>query len=162
MNTNGCFFRCFTLIFPVVGLVVIGIGLLELYCGSKSYSWSSCEGIVRQAKVKYGSKGASSPLIRYDYTINGSLYSGEKYRYGGIHSKHSSEKIVAEHPVGSAVKVYYDPNSPVKSVLVPGRGWGSYLIIGFGMVFFLIGSVIWLHEDANDKKFAFRNRRNKE
>ena len=84
MNTNDCFYRCIGLVFSVLGLIGVGLGFQQLYHGSKSGSWPSCEGIVRQAEIKSGKRGTLRPFIRYDYTVDGFQYSGEKYRYGEI------------------------------------------------------------------------------
>ena len=144
--------NCILAILAIAGLIVVGIGFNQLYYGTKSYSWPLCEGVVRQAEVgvSSGGRGGGSsyyPSIDYEYTVEGHQYSGGKYRYGGINSgREAATKIVAEHPVGSKVKVYYDLSSPERSVLVPGRGWGAYFAIVLGMIFFLVGLICLLPE----------------
>ena len=60
--------------------------------------------------------------VRYRYTVNGQLYTGNRLRAFGYN--HSSEaeslKELAPFAPGQPVRVYYDPVKPEVSVLIPG------------------------------------------
>jgi hypothetical protein len=84
-------------------------------------------------------------VIRYDYTIDGNRYVGDRYQYDKQGwSWTGANKIVAEYPVGIVVKVYYSPTSPQESVLVPGRSWSSYGYVIIGTALFLVGLLVFI------------------
>ena len=120
------------------GLLVAGYGSVQFYYGKVSLSWPSCEGSITHSEVKHGDESSYHAMIRYDYTIDGKEYRGDRYQFGSASGSHASQKqIVAAYPVGAVVKVYYAPNSPKTSVLVPGPNQSVYFMTGFGAVFFL-------------------------
>jgi hypothetical protein len=72
-----------------------------------------------------GSKGSVhySPSFSYQYEANGQTYEGRRYRYDGhpsFYDEAEANQMVAAHPKGSAIDVYYDPKNPVDAVLSPG------------------------------------------
>jgi hypothetical protein len=146
-SQSTCVLYCFLLLIFAFGLFAIGIGIHQLYFATASLSWLSCDGTVQHAETKQvGRRGSSyRPLIRYNYIVDGNRYVGDRYQYGGFGlSWQTANKIVAEYPGGIAVKVYYSPSLPQQSVLVPGRNWSSYLAIGLGTVFCLIGLLVFI------------------
>jgi hypothetical protein len=133
---------CFFSIFVIAGLIFLGFSIAELWNARASLSWLSCEGTVTRSEVeRSGHKGGSTygVSIHYDYTVAAQRYTGNKYCFAPFESSNSrpAKRIVAEHPVGSVVKVYYAPDSPEKSVLVPGPTWGVYFLIVFSLLFSL-------------------------
>ena len=64
------------------------------------------------------------PEVTYQYQVNGVQYIGSRVaelasRYG---SKSDVEKFMADHPVGSTVKVYYDLADSHNAILEKGLG----------------------------------------
>lgn len=60
--------------------------------------------------------------VRYDYTVEGVRYTGNTLRAFGRHH-FSEEQALAElapFALGVNVLVYYDPDKPSRSVLIPG------------------------------------------
>lgn len=139
---------CFSVLFMAGGLGETGINLYRLYYGNERLSWSSCEGTIEDTPVIYAVTGGTGPIkyqpiIRYNYIVGGKLYSGDNYRYTrNKFPLDRTEKIVAAHPVGSTVTVYYAPHSPERSVLVPGTDWCHYIRIGIALTCFLLS--LWL------------------
>lgn len=77
--------------------------------------------------------------IRYNYVVNGRHFFGTRYRYDFGFSDYSwAANAVAEHPVHSQSKVYFDANDPSDSILSPDLDGGDLmlvlLLIPFNMV----------------------------
>jgi hypothetical protein len=88
-------------------------------------SFPHVQGTVLSSQVtkSYGSKGRVyyHPHVTYRYTVDGSEYTGYRYRYDGHPSGYTSAyEIVNSHPAGSAVEVYYNPADATDSLLSPG------------------------------------------
>jgi hypothetical protein len=71
---------------------------------TKSFSWSS--------------RGCA---FTYNFTYNGKLYEGGE---GGC-------PLVADHPVGSALNIRFDPNDPRHSVAVGADHWPGWSIVPY-------------------------------
>jgi hypothetical protein len=62
------------------------------------------------------------PSVVYSYEVNGRGYRGDRVVLGMKVSASvpvSAKQLAAKYPVGSAVDVYYDPDSPGDAVLNP-------------------------------------------
>jgi len=138
---------CFFSIFMISGLVLTYNYTILLYESKASLSWSTCEGIITHHQIERrmtGGRGKSyvSDIFRYDYTIEGEKYTGDRYRIGYLGDPHTGQgrKLVDAHPVGTVVKVYYSPSSPAASVLVPGADSRVYILFVVGVVFILVST----------------------
>ncbi len=138
-------------IFTTVGFCVMFFwGWPVLQKAKASTSWPSVKGVVTSSRVVQtrGDKGVSyRPEVLFDYTVDGEKYSQGNVRYDGNWSTNVTtyaNRVVNKYKVGTEVNVYYDPADPFEAVLEPGTTWLSYLPIGFGAVFFLIGSGLLL------------------
>ena len=60
--------------------------------------------------------------VRYRYEVQGVAYSGHRVRaFGPNHfDQASADAERAPFPVGAKVRVYYQPDNPSTSVLIPG------------------------------------------
>jgi len=72
-----------------------------------------------------GSKGSVHyhPSFLYQYEVDGRTYNGRRYRYDGhpsFYNEVEAKQIVAEHPKGSEIDVYYNPDNPADTVLSRG------------------------------------------
>lgn len=73
------------------------------------------------------------------YVATGGNLSG--YEYG---SRVEAERVVALYPVGTKVKVYYDPSDPAIGLLEPGGGTDLSVLIGVAGVLGLLCAVwVW-------------------
>jgi hypothetical protein len=119
---------------PIFSLIVFGAffaaltWFLEVPCVQvllRQYhaeSFPKTQGQIISADVytTTGSKGSIfyHPRIVYTYSVAGHDYTARRYRYDGQPSDEASvDHIVYEHPAGSTVDVYYDPNKPAAAVL---------------------------------------------
>jgi hypothetical protein len=86
-------------------------------------------GVIAQSRVE--GCDSTRPDFRYSYTVNGVNYTGDRYRCWTVASNDgSAEGIVKDHPVGTPVTVYYNPDDPAASVLRTGiEGSDLYLAV---------------------------------
>lgn len=145
------------LIFLVVGIGLAWWGKGMLNDAKASKSWPSVQGRVMESSlVSYKSTSGSGskkrkttmykPQITYQYTVDGNKLTGNKVSMGdyGSSSTSHAKKVMKKYPVGATVKVFYDPEVPVDSVLEPGATLVSYVPFGFGLVFAIIGGLTFL------------------
>ena len=111
----------------VIGLILAIIGGIQLRIPLESLRWPEAEGQVAQA---------SASSLRYRYTVRGKTYTGSRVSF-----RSEYDETATRYLPGSAVKVYYDPARPDRSVLQPGAGFSSYLFIGLGGLLFVVGLI---------------------
>ena len=138
---------CFFLVFTILGLVLTYNSTILLYESMASLSWPTTEGIITHSEIeRHRSRGRKAntyfeATVRYDYTVEGVKYTGDRYRigYGGTgRGQGWAREIVDAHPVGTVVKVYSSPRSPAESVLVSGAHWLVYFTLVVGIAMFLV------------------------
>lgn len=106
----------------------------------KSVRWPIAEGTVTQSRVK-DDGDFYSPFIEYKYTVNHHEYlthSITTKQTPNTHNPERPQKLVQAHPVGSTVKVYYNPENPNVSYLTVGVGWSNWFLF----ILFLLGVLI--------------------
>lgn len=138
-------------IFGIVGLcIILFLGWPVLQNAKASQQWPSTKGAVTASEVirSRSDDGVQyKPEILYNYRVGKEDYQQGNIRYDGDWSTSSStyaNRMVQKYPVGKQVDVYYDPDDPFEAVLEPGTSWASYSLIGFGLIFFLIGAGMFL------------------
>lgn len=130
------------------GAAVIGFGFgayaYGIIRGLRSRTWPTVSGEVTDADVEvfHGRGGVLyTPLIRYTYSVAGRNYESERvlFGYGDFYTRRGAEAVRAAYPTGGAVTVYYDPTDPRSSVLRPGVGTRTWIVLGlFGALLFLV------------------------
>jgi hypothetical protein len=84
--------------------------------------------------------------IEYRYTVDGQQLTGDRvWTSDGNSSSNVStfaKNAVASYPVGKEVAVHYDPAAPAVCVLEPGTTWTTYLPLGLGGLFFMVGVLL--------------------
>tara|TARA_Y100001960_G_scaffold334048_1_gene444172 strand:+ start:8346 stop:8861 length:516 start_codon:yes stop_codon:yes gene_type:complete len=77
------------------------------------------------------------PNIKYDYTVEGVDYKGDKHQLKQTKSSPDTfaRNAVAEFPVNKTVPIYYDPKDASLAILSPGVSFITKLFLGvFGCV----------------------------
>jgi len=104
------------------------------------------KGIVVASKVKRHEADSSSgatyePFVRYRYTVAGRDYSSTRYAYGmgSTSDRGHASRIVADHPPGREVRVWYDPDDPSEALLKPEVQGIHYFLLLFIQPFLLVG-----------------------
>jgi hypothetical protein len=114
-----------TVVLLVLTYFLFFIGVRTLLRQHFSESYPHVQGTVlsSQVTITHGSKGLIHyhVHISYRYTVDGTEYTGYRYRYDGHPSDSASAyAIVNNHPPDSAVDVYYNPADATDCLLSPG------------------------------------------
>lgn len=109
--------------------VLIGVGLVfwgwsRLSTARESAEWPTVEGVVRSAHVEEtggGRKAKWSPIIRYEYRVEGRLYSSDHLSWAieKYDTRREAEEIVALFAPDTDITAYYNPADPSESVVLP-------------------------------------------
>lgn len=146
----GPFLKFFvTRIFPLFFLV-FGGGALLLHVQDKSrntasLSWPTEDGVVVSSEIKrnvHSERPApDTALVVYKYSVDGNVYEGDRVRFGdpGRDVESTPDRVVKRYPPDAIVTVFYRPDEPSTSVLEPGTGHTSRIMLGVGSVFFICG-----------------------
>jgi len=144
----------FGLVFAAVGVLVAVIGLSTLAEANASASWPTIKGAVvssdvekktstRSRKKKRESSTSYRAVVRYEYTVGDKQHTSGRISFGGTStSMGAAKELVGRYPKGAEVDVYYDPDDPEQAVLESGKQASSYIPLGVGVLFTIVGSVI--------------------
>jgi len=80
-----------------------------------------------------------SPKLIYKYTVKNREYMNDTYTYLGTStiSKLQSIKIAQQHPEGSEINIFVNPDNPEQSVVIPGVHWAQYFSLLLLVLFFV-------------------------
>jgi uncharacterized membrane protein YfcA len=146
------FVALFTVFFVFMGIVLIVRSRRDKDKARQSQSWPSALGKVLESRVmttissgEDGSTDMYKPYVKYEYSADGVRYTNDKLRVGMTISSsktRSSQEMVDRHPVGSDVRVYYNPANPGDSVLEQKGPSGVLLVIGIILLVIGLGGGI--------------------
>jgi hypothetical protein len=127
--------------------VFVGWASLALVRSVMASHWPTAPGEVLISRVEsHPGKGGATyePYIRYRYPVGDRKYVNDRCDFlgGSASDGNYAERLVAAHPQGSAVAVYYNPADPNSSVLTPGVPPLAYLMAIFIQPFVVIGLAI--------------------
>ncbi len=120
-----------TLVLPVLALVIAALAWHAWQVKRDSPRWPSVQGEIRQSRAVARNETGDSQghlghhwaaEVEYHYVVEGVAYTGRRIRaFGPNHfDEASAQAELAPFPVGAKVPVYYQPDHPGTSVLVPG------------------------------------------
>ena len=140
-----------------VWITLMGSGLLVLHGRSvrearASAGWPTTRGVVVRSRVERHEHGGRSPYVdheaevRYRYTVGGRAYESGTLAIGVFDEYRDvaeARRRAGGYPVGSTVRVHYDPRAPERSALepglrAPGAGtwtalWTALVLAGLGL-----------------------------
>ena len=138
----------------VIGLVfgAIGVGLAisarrTVKRSRASLSWPTVSGTVRASDVltRYDQQSRyDQASVLYQYDVGGTTYWSDTVSLAVMEvagNMQRARETVSRHPVGSAVRVYYDPDDPEAAVLVPGTAAYSGTLLAIGIFFAVKGAI---------------------
>ncbi len=140
-----------------LGIIIFGsLGVFLLFPWVQSIrmvhagkTWSSVSGTVVSSGVKQvldstdkkGRKNFSyRAIVKYSYKVEGQNYISSRITFGdyGTNTPGHGASIVANYPEGKRVRVYYNPDAPMHSVLERRTGVGNIIPILVGILLLLV------------------------
>ena len=88
-----------------------------------------------------------SAHVVYRYDLDGGSFESDRVWFGGDYStsdRSEMSEVDRRYPVGADVMVYYSPDDPSQSVLMPGAYLSSYILFVIGMVFLSVAGLLLL------------------
>ncbi|MGO9108061.1 MAG: DUF3592 domain-containing protein [Thermoguttaceae bacterium] len=145
----GVVLGLFALILSGTLLVLDGYLGLSVYRQIRAQNYPTTNGVITHSEVTgHGGRHSNySPNVQYKYAVAGKTYSSTCCRFGDVYANEGiAHRIVAEHPLGKPVRVYYNPDNPADALLQPGVD-GSDLFLAtfllpFNLVLLVIGSLL--------------------
>lgn len=131
----------FTFFAVLAGASLMALGLWMRSQGLQSQAWQSTDGTVTEHRLDESDLENMRPIIAYEYVVKSKHYVGWRVSYSSYGaSKKAMQAYIAPYPLGSKVKVFYDPQCPGRAVLDnrPSQDWLFWFSAG---VAFLIGAV---------------------
>jgi len=129
--------------FNLIGLVIVGYGLRDIYRAWRSNSWEKTMGRLTEAtieetfrKTSKSSRRAYEVKATYEYDAGGMPLQGNNIALSYIET---SEREDHEHLLETlksmpSLNVYYDPVRPEKCTLIPGFDGGTFSTLTLGIM----------------------------
>jgi len=135
-------------VFTAVGVLFALLGLNMLEKAKESLDWPTTTGTVTLSEVRESTRTSGTGSnrkkhvdhkahVEYSYQVQRETYAGSRISFNPPNE--GAGQITSRYPVGKQIQVYYSPDEPQESVLEPGVAKTSYLFIGFGGLFALLG-----------------------
>jgi hypothetical protein len=105
--------------------------------------FSSTKGRIVRSEIGQGNMSRRGIEIEYTYAVDGVKYHGHRYRYDDHNVALEWQSTVVENPRWSSQKVYYNPQDPSDSLLVPGVDGGDLLMLLFALPLNVLTSTLW-------------------
>jgi hypothetical protein len=164
---SGCF-GVFLLLFFVAWYAILGFVFEEASNGRDAVNWPTTSGQVVETKVTSSTSTSTSgsgrnrttssttsyrPWVLYRYNVDGLELENHTVQTMTTYDTRSEATLVTgEYPVGSTVNVYYKPDDPATSVLVPGISDETHMILNIftyvPAILFVILVMIWAIKKA--------------
>jgi len=146
------FFLCFGLLMMLAGAGGAWQMTSDWIWSNASRDWPQTTGIIesRYAVARSGGRrGVDAGWdfnAAYRYQVRGKSYIGTRYDWSSIaKSKQQVARLYSAHPPNFLVPVFYDPNQPQRSCLVPDsfhrNSIYSSLIFCFGLLCLFLGAL---------------------
>ncbi len=136
----------------VAGLVFLAVGVAGVTSWRRtmkrsraSLSWPTVQGRVLASDVltRYSDQSRyDRASVLYQYVVGGTTYSSDTVFHSAVRLSGNIQRAretVSRYPVGSEVRVYYDPDDPEAAVLVPGTAAFSGAALAIGLFFAFTG-----------------------
>ena len=111
--------------FLVIGPYMVYLGISPYLEDSEMGDWASTPGSIVASEVQSeyvqgrgGKIWHYYPAYQYTYEVNGVIFEdASRAPTGDFSTEEGAQEYLDEHPIGSQVEVYYDPEEPSDSVL---------------------------------------------
>ena len=130
----------------IFGLVLGGFGYVKLKVSRESGTWPTTQGRITMARLdttRSNNRTKYSPRLNYTYTVAGTRYTGHNVSAVTSYTSRSrAQTVLSRYPAGSVVTVHYNPAKPSSAVLEPGGSGQALLIMGFGVICFILALLV--------------------
>jgi hypothetical protein len=137
-----------------IGLFLVPVAIYRIAQAMQSSNWPTAPGVIRQSEYitvlvprqRKGSLQEHVLQMSYDYEVNGQQYTGTRRTMMSATtlSEQTARDIVAKYPVGSNVKVYYNPSNPSHCCLETGLMTLHWALLLSGIAGFALGGgIMW-------------------
>jgi len=148
----------FGLFFFLPGLGVAGfLGVRPLLQVLAAQQWTATPATVLASEVKSSSSSDGNTYsvhIEYRYAWIESTYTSSRYDFvtGSSSGYKNKQRIVDQHPVGSTITAWVNPNNPAEAVIDRSVKLFYFGMIAFGGVFMLVGGGVMVMSFVGRKK----------
>jgi Protein of unknown function (DUF3592) len=158
---SGTFLVIFTVFWSgfVMTFDVVIVHNLVKQAESAHYQFVTGAVIHSEVRIHHSSKGGTSyvPVIQYRYEVAGQAFTGARLRYNSnlSSSQAAARSTVDEHPAGSTIQVFYNPENPQDSLLFTGIEGADFMMILFLTPFnaVMLGLLIWIYGWLRERLF---------
>ncbi|NNJ91229.1 MAG: DUF3592 domain-containing protein [Gammaproteobacteria bacterium] len=138
----------------IFGLVPFLAGVYFLFVWFSLQKWPVTTGKVKGSRLEkmlgtkhgggrgMGMTSTYKPYVRYEYEVNGRIYSSKNIKIGIILSGIYVEKYVHRYPVHAEVDVHYNPKKPKQAFLETDLGFGVWLNLVIGIAFLILAQMV--------------------
>ena len=130
------------MVFTTIGIVAgLGFGKPLPDEAKASEQWPQTQGEILKSELEESQSEDGTMYgahVAYRYAQDGGEFESSRVWFGGDYSTSDRSEmfeVVRKYPVGSVVQVYYSPDNPAESVLMPGAYTSSYVLYSIGMLF---------------------------
>lgn len=138
----GRFFLLIAIGFLIVGILLITNSSDEISTALLRQSWPATTAIVVETNIV--GERASNPELSCEYEVERKEYTlttdlntpgfGRK-----LSRRQTAEIILDDYPVGSEVRIHYNPENPAEAYIRTGPYWSDYMRLSLGVLLFAIG-----------------------
>ena len=127
------------------GLILAGTYVL-VETTSRQYlakKFPTTKGRIIRSEIGEGRMIRRGIEIEYTYAVNGVKYHGYRYRYDDHNVTMEWQSTAVVYPRWSSQKVYYNPQNPADSLLMPGIDGSDLLLLLFALPLNVLTATLW-------------------
>jgi hypothetical protein len=121
--------RWAVVVLGLIALVLLGgivDAAIDVWRANRADAWPTANGVVTESSASPGcgrSGRGTHTSVRYRYRVAGKDYDASRIIFGlpNCASGDFARSSMKEFPVGAAIKVRHDPQTPSEAVLIPGK-----------------------------------------
>lgn len=127
------------LLFSVGSAALLVRSVRALARARSSQSWPRADGRIRESEaVRFQSTSRHRTLfVTYEYAVGGATFEGTRVAFYTL-TGDEARTLARRHADSPEVPVFYDPENPAESTLIPGpraeKPYSDVLIAGIGLV----------------------------
>ncbi len=121
-------------LFLLGGLAITLWGWSIIATARQTLRWPQVDGVIERSDV-LSDEDDLLPMIVFSYLVNGQQQNGKvEFPAGTMPTPELAASYVERYPLGSRVRVFYNPMNIQQSTLAPGMGQGDWMIFALGVM----------------------------